>query len=91
MLLGAKDAKEDLARSRFARMLATALANNLLHAELDKSVKNQRWMILYLNRVVCIRYDLPLHFGGFRERPIDELVGWMERGYRSTKAKELPL
>ncbi|MGQ0552233.1 MAG: ORC-CDC6 family AAA ATPase [Planctomycetota bacterium] len=90
-LLGTEGAKADPARARFAQMLATGVANNLLHAELDKSVKNQRWMILYLNRVVCLRYDLPLNFGGFRERPLNDLVGWMERGYRSPKARGLPL
>lgn len=74
------------ATSRFAQMLATALAHNLLHAELDKSVKNQRWMILYLNRLVCLKYELPPHFGGFRERPLKDLVTWMEKGYRPPKS-----
>jgi hypothetical protein len=69
--------------------LATALAHNLVHAELDKSVKNQRWMILYLNRLVCLKFGLPLHFGGFRERPLKELVTWMERGYRPPKSEAL--
>jgi hypothetical protein len=77
--------------ARFGQLLATALAHNLLHAELDKSVKNQRWMILYLNRLMCLKFDLPLHFGGFRERPLNVLVGWMERGYRPPRAGTLAL
>jgi hypothetical protein len=74
---------------RFADMLGTALAQNLLHAELDKSVKNQRWMILYLNRLMCLEYELPPHFGGFRERPLRELITWVERGYRPSRSDSL--
>lgn len=73
---------------RFANMLATALSNNLLHAELDKSVKNQRWMILYLNRLICVPYDLPLHFGGFRERRLRDLTSWMDRGHYAAAKSE---
>jgi hypothetical protein len=62
-----------------------------LHAELDKSVKNQRWMILYLNRLMCLKFELPLNFGGFRERPLNVLVGWMERGYKPPRAGTLAL
>jgi len=83
--------KSNPPHARFAQMLATALANNLLHAELDKSVKNQKWMILYLNRLLCLKYALPPHFGGFRERPLKELVTWMERGYRTPRSETLPL
>jgi hypothetical protein len=90
-LLGSLTLTDSPGYRRFAEMLATALANNLLHAELDKSVKNQRWMILYLNRIVCVKYDLPLHFGGFRERKLRDLVGWMERGYVPGKTDRLPL
>ncbi len=90
-LLDPEALKANASYSRFAQMLATALAHNLLHAELDKSVKNQRWMILYLNRIVCLKYTLPPHFGGFRERPLKELIAWMERGYRPPKSETLAL
>ena len=91
VLLDAEALRNNPSYARFAQMLATALAHNLLHAELDKSVKNQRWMILYLNRLVCLKYTLPLHFGGFRERPLRDLVAWMERGYRPSKSETLRL
>jgi len=90
-LLDADALKGNASYARFAQMLATAFAHNLLHAELDKSVKNQRWMILYLNRLVCLKYTLPPHFGGFRERPLRDLVAWMERGYRTSKSEMLAL
>lgn len=75
--------------TRFAAMLSTALAYNLFHAELDRSVKNDRYMVLYLNRVLCPKFDLPLHFGGFRERTLKELTGWLERGYQPPKGEAI--
>jgi hypothetical protein len=57
--------------------LSSAIGHNLLRAELDYSVKNDRWMVLYLNRLLCARFGLALGYGGFRERPIAELCSWM--------------
>lgn len=54
-----------------------AIGHNLLRAHKDRSVKNDRWMVLYLNRLTCVRYGLPLGYGGFRERPLEEMCGWM--------------
>lgn len=54
-----------------------AIGHNLLRANLDRSVKNNRWMVLYLNRLTCVRYGLPLGYGGFRERSLEEMCRWM--------------
>ena len=54
-----------------------AIGHNLLRAHKDRSVKNNRWMVLYLNRLTCVRYGLPLGYGGFRERPLEEMCRWM--------------
>jgi hypothetical protein len=54
-----------------------AIGHNLLRAHKDRSVKNNRWMVLYLNRLTCVRYGLPLSYGGFRERPLEEMCRWM--------------
>jgi len=64
----------------FASMLGTAIAHNLLHAEIDYKVKGNRYMVLYLNRLLCPKYELPLQFGGFRERPLREFITWAEKG-----------
>lgn len=77
--------------ARFAQMLATAVAQNLIHVELDRSAKNQQWMILYLNRIVCAKHGLPPNFGGWREQRLKDLVTWMERGYRPSRTESLPL
>ncbi|MDQ3729702.1 MAG: hypothetical protein M3355_08930, partial [Actinomycetota bacterium] len=57
--------------------LSSALGHNLLRADLDYSVKGDRWMVLYLNRLLCVRFGLALGYGGLRERPVEELCGWM--------------
>lgn len=54
-----------------------AIGHNLLRARKDYSVKNDRWMVLYLNRLTCVRYGLPLGYGGFRERRLEEMCRWM--------------
>jgi len=71
--------------ARFAAMLGTAIAHNLLRAELDYKVKGARYMVLYLNRMLCPKYDLPLQLGGFREKPLREFINWAENGYRPSK------
>jgi hypothetical protein len=75
----------------FAAILGTAIAHNLLHAELDYKVKGSRYMVLYLNRLLCPKYELPLQYGGFREKPLRDFIAWAEKGYRPTKSETLPL
>ncbi len=59
------------------RALAGAIGHNLLSADLDRSVKNDRWMVLYLNRMLCAQFSLPLGYGGFRERSLEAMAAWM--------------
>lgn len=75
------------AAAAFAAMLGTAIAHNLLHAEVDYKVKGNRYMVLYLNRLLCPKYELPLQFGGFREKPLSEFIVWAEKGYRPTRSE----
>jgi hypothetical protein len=61
------------------RALASAIANNILSADLDRyrEVSGGRFMILYLNRLLCPRFGLPLNRGGFREKKLREMTSWM--------------
>lgn len=88
-LIDPKQLEQNPVTASFAAMLATALAHNLLHAELDYKVKGNSYMLLYLNRLLCPKYRLPLGFGSFRERPLRELVTWAEKGYRPSKSETL--
>jgi hypothetical protein len=77
----------------FLPVLAGAIANNLLYAEIDRSVKGGRWMVLYLNRLLLPRFKLPLGHGNFRERQIEVLISWAagEDDLSPEQAVQLPL
>ncbi len=64
---------------RLFTALASAIAYNILHADLDYSVKGNRYMVLYLNRLLCPRFGLPVGYGGFRERRLHVMIGWMRK------------
>ena len=70
---------------RFADMLAAALSQNVFRAVLDHKVKGRRYMVLYLNRIICLNYRLPLHYGGFREKPLKRFFEWLDRGFAKKK------
>ncbi|GAB4019496.1 hypothetical protein GCM10028808_57430 [Spirosoma migulaei] len=58
-------------------VLTTCLAYNLLETRITKQGKqNQQWTVYYLNRWICLRYNLPLSYGGWRARTPQELLKW---------------
>ena len=67
---------------RLAEVIAICLAHNILEAELDRSQGYERRMILYLNRLLCCHFDLPLQYGGWRPRRPEEFARWVVDGYR---------
>lgn len=73
--------------------LTAALAANVLTAKPDYSSKNQRVMVIYLNRLLCPRFNLPLGRGGFRERKLETMAGWMtgERAGAEDKTLEVQI
>ena len=62
--------------------LGAAIASNLLEPVLDYKCKGQLWMVLNLNRLLCPQYWLPLHYGGFKEKSLDELLNWATASYQ---------
>jgi len=66
---------------RLFSILSECIAHNLLEPILDYKCKGERWMVLYLNRMLCVRFGLPLQYGGFREKTLTELSDWLERGF----------
>ena len=76
---------EDLARLRdpeflernhdyklLAGLLSACFAHNLLIQNPDvlQGPKGTRHLVLYLNRLLCLKYGLPLEYGGWREKPL---------------------
>lgn len=66
-------------------VLAAALAQNFLEPILDYRVKGGSWMVLYLNRLLCVRDRLPLHYGGFKEKTLKDIHAWTFEGYRARR------
>lgn len=73
---------------RLANVIATCLAHNILEAMPDYAQGYQRWMILYLNRLLCVHYGLPLQYGGWRPKSIDELCRWQQDVFKLPKDGE---
>jgi hypothetical protein len=76
---------------RLARAISACVSNNLLEAELDRSQGQkfgQSWMILYLNRLLCLQFGLPLQYGGWRPQSLDQLCKYLTQGFvPSTKRR----
>jgi len=75
---------------KLAEVIASALAYNLLEPILDYKVKGRKWMVLNLNRLLCVRFNLPPHYGKFKEKKLEELNLWLSKGF-SAGRKESPL
>ncbi len=78
---------------RLTFILSSCLAHNLLEAVPDRrqGQKGQTWMILYLNRWLCLHFGLPLQYGGWRPKTRDELCGWLKQGFRPPSRSERTL
>lgn len=74
-----------------ADVLTTALQYNLLLPDVDRPRPSGRVVILYLNRLVCAKYDLPLHYGGFREKRLQDVIGWPTHGFRPSRQERLSI
>lgn len=61
-------------------VLNNCLAFNLLHIkETMQGKKGQKKIIYYLNRWLCVKFDLPLNYGGWRPKKPDELLRWTRK------------
>ena len=81
--------------ARLFAALASGVAYNVITADLDYSVKGNRYMVLYLNRLLCPRFGLPLGRGAFRERRLSQMLTWVQHlpdsGHRDPHEDETTL
>jgi hypothetical protein len=75
-LVGEGGQKSDSAKA-LRDVLASCIALNLLEPRLDAKNKGERWLVLYLNRLLCLRFGLPLGYGGWRPRRIKPVTEWL--------------
>lgn len=57
--------------------IRTCLANNLLEAR-EITQGGERYLVLYLNRILCVKFNLHLTYGGWRHKKLNELQIWIE-------------
>ncbi|MDB4901787.1 MAG: hypothetical protein JWQ63_1068 [Mucilaginibacter sp.] len=68
---------QDTAFEPFLNILSICISFNLLEAkEVLQGEKGQRWNVYYLNRWLCLKFNLPFAYGGWRPKSADELSKW---------------
>jgi len=61
-------------------VLNTCLAFNLLHVkETMQGKKGEKKLVYYINRWLCVRFNLPLNYGGWRTKKPDDLLRWTRK------------
>lgn len=66
-----------------ARCLVLCISYNLIDIKLNYRCKGKDLMVIYINRLYCAKYELPLHNGRFKEKSLRVLVGYLTKGYQS--------
>ena len=74
---------------KLRNVLTTLVAHNLLTPRLDHRNKGRQFVVFYLNRLICVQFDLPLGYGGWREKTLRELSIWLQDGARAVKEERL--
>lgn len=69
---------------RLVLALSACISHNLLEVSLDRvqGQKGKTWMVLYLNRWLCLQFKLPLQYGGWRPKTPVQLCKWLDYGFR---------
>lgn len=70
-------AKRDASSELLREVLTTSVWNNLLQVKTEYPCKGKLWAVFYLNRLLCAHYNLPLSYGGFREKRLTEVKSWL--------------
>lgn len=61
-------------------ILESLIANNEIVTRLEHQNKGKEYMVFYLNRLLCVHFDLPLGYGGWREKSLQQMQLWLEQG-----------
>ena len=69
--------------------LSSLVSHNLLTPRIDVRSKGRSFIVFYLNRLLCAHFDLPLGYGGWRERSLSELCGWLREGAPAVEEHKL--
>lgn len=81
LLIDTKETQKTPDYSKLATIISSCIANNLLEVRIDYSQNNKRWMVMYLNRILCLQFGLPFQYGGWKEKSLKDLVMWFKKVY----------
>ncbi len=70
---------------KLSHVISACISNNLLEASIDRKQGGKKWMVLYLNRWLCLYFGLPLNYGGWRGQKISEMTTWLENTSNNLK------
>ena len=62
---------------RLLNALASAIAHNVLSLRLTNRQRDENRIVLYLNRLLCPAFGLPLGFGGYKPLDVSDFSNWM--------------
>lgn len=67
-----------------SEVLATCFAHNILEpfADSKQGQKGSTHLVMYLNRLLCFWYNLPLNYGGWREQTLDTMCSFYEDKFK---------
>jgi hypothetical protein len=68
---------------KLREVLTSLVAHNLLIPSIDRQHGGKSIVLFYLNRLLCVQFNLPLGHGGWRAKTLLDLNDWMERGAAS--------
>lgn len=64
-----------------ASIISACVAQNLFEVRDHLRQDNKDWLVLYLNRMLCVHYDLVYQTGGWQKVPVDRLHDWSQGLY----------
>ena len=74
---------------KLSRIISSCISNNYLEVYLDRRQgprDSGTWMLMYLNRMVCLYFGLSLNYGGWRPLKLDKLCEYA--GLKELEKKE---
>lgn len=70
---------------KLSKYLSICFAYNLIDFKLNYKCQKKDWMVMYLNRIYCAKYNLPLYNGKFSKKKIKDLALWVNNGINTQK------
>jgi hypothetical protein len=61
-----------------AQVISSCVAQNLFEVRENLKQDNKTWVVLYLNRMFCAKYDLVYHTGGWQRVSLRRLQDWTQ-------------